>query len=303
MKINRLIEITILLLNRKVITSKELAERFQVSTRTIYRDIEELSAAGVPVYMSKGNGGGISLLENYSIGNAILSKEDKESLILALKTLEATRYPKIESAIEKFSSIFNDDKIEDWVQVDFSQWGSNPNDNDKFLNIREAILKRLVINFGYINSFSDTSNRSVEPMKLMYKAQAWYLYGYCRAKKDFRVFRISRIKNLTFTGESYERREIQTMNSLEYNEPSKNMVTLRLRFKGKALYRVFDDFDNKSIVKNEDNTYDVEVSFPEDEWVYGYILSFGAYVEVLEPAHIKENIINRMKEAINIYHK
>ncbi len=303
MRISRLIEITLVLLNKEIVTAKELAERLEVSTRTIYRDIEALSMAGVPVYMSKGNGGGISLLQDYSINKAILSTEDKESLILALKTLQVTKYPEIDSVFEKISAIFNDDNSEDWVQVDFNQWGSNPNENHKFIKIKKSILKRHVITFNYTNALGDTTNRVVEPMKLLYKGNAWYLYGFCRLKSDFRIFRISRIKVLVINSEVFSRRKKENIQSLEYkDEPTKN-VTLKLRFKPNALYRIYDDFDEKDIVRNKDNTYDVTVTFPEDEWVYGYILSFGNYVEVLEPKHIKDIIITRMKEALKIYEK
>lgn len=303
MRINRLIEITVILLNKEIVTAKELAERLEVSTRTIYRDIEALSMAGVPVYMSKGNGGGISLLQDYSINKAILSTEDKESLILALKTLQVTKYPEIDSVFEKISAVFNDDNSEDWVQVDFSQWGSNPNENHKFTEIKKAILKRHVITFNYTNALGDTTNRVVEPMKLLYKGHAWYLYGYCRSKSDFRVFRISRIKELVINSEVFSRRKKENIHSLEYKDtPTKN-VTLKLRFNPNALYRIYDDFDENIIVRNQDNTYDVIVTFPEDEWVYGYILSFGNYVEVLEPKHIKDIIITRMKESLKIYEK
>lgn len=303
MKINRLIEITVLLLNRESITAKELAERFQVSTRTIYRDIEVLSASGIPVYMSKGNGGGISLLDEYSINKTILSNKDKESLVIALNTLHATRYPEVNLVLEKMGAIFNNEFMEDWIHVDFSRWGSNPNEEDRFLKIRMAILKRKVINFQYINSLADKSIRSVEPMKLIFKGQAWYLYGYCRLKQEFRTFRISRIKRLSVTEENFERREIKNTYNYKYKEIIKNVTKFKLRFKGQALYRIFDDFDENMIFDNHDGTYDVNVSFQEDEWVYGYILSFGNYVEVIEPVHVRDIIINKMKEAINQYEK
>lgn len=301
MRISRLIETTVILLNKERITAKELAERLEVSIRTIYRDIEALSMAGVPVYMSKGNGGGISLLQDYSINKTILSNEEKESLILALKTMQVTKHPEIDSLFEKISAIYNEKDSEDWVQVDFSQWGSNPNENQKFSQIKRAILKRYIIHFNYINASGNITNRTVEPMKLMYKGYAWYLYGFCRLKSDFRVFRISRIKNLTISYEEFSRRREQNIQSLEYKDTTAKEVTLNLRFKLDALYRIYDDFDEDAIVKNEDNTFDVTVTYPEDEWVYSYILSFGNYVEVLEPQYIKDIIINRMKKTIKIY--
>lgn len=302
MKINRLIGITVLLLNKEKVTAKELAERFEVSTRTIYRDIETLSAAGVPVYMSKGKEGGISLLQEYSVNKTFLSEEDKESLIIALKTLQATKYPEVNSILEKISIFFNN-KVEEWVYVDFTHWGSDPNENDKFTKLKKAILKRHVVCFDYISSNNDRTTRKVEPMKLIYKGKAWYLYAYCRLKNDYRIFRILRIKKLILIEEKFKRRTEQRLYNIDYKEKFKDIVNLKLRFKEKVLHRIYDDFNEKYIVKNNDNTYDVEISFPEDEWVYGYILSFGNNVEVLAPQHIREIILNRMKETIKIYEK
>ena len=140
MQINRLIEIIMILLNKNMVTAKELAEKFQVSTRTIYRDIEVLSSSRIPVYMSKGKGGGISLLEEYSINKTILSDNNKQSLIVALKTLQSIEYPEVTSVIDKISFMFNKTELANWVKIDFSRWGSNFNEDDKFNNIKNAIL-------------------------------------------------------------------------------------------------------------------------------------------------------------------
>ncbi len=301
MKINRLLEITVLLLNKRMIKAKELADRFQVSTRTIYRDIEILSMAGIPVYMSKGKGGGISLLEDFSVNKAILTKEDKESLILALKTLQVTKYPEVGAAIEKIGSLYKEDLSEDWVQVDFGEWGSDPNEGGRFALIKEAIIKRRIIVAEYINTQGEGSNRSIEAMKLLYKGKAWYLYGYCRSKQDFRIFRISRMKNISITREEFIRRSIPGPIPIDQPSPTRKKVDLRLRFKPHMLYRVYDDFHDNSILRLEDGSCEVAVSYPEDEWVYGYILSFGESVEVLEPPHIRSVILNRLQEAAKIY--
>ncbi|MCC0646069.1 MULTISPECIES: helix-turn-helix transcriptional regulator [unclassified Clostridioides] len=301
MKINRLTEIIVILLNKKLVTAKALAERFEVSTRTIYRDIETLSMSGVPVYMTKGKGGGISLIEEYSIDKTILSKEDKESLIIALQTLQATKYPEINSVVDKIGSIFGESNFANWIEIDFTEWGSNFNEDDKFTKIKNAILRRNTINFDYVNSFSSQTNRTVEPMKLMYKSKTWYLYGFCKLKDDFRIFRISRMKNLVVKEDLFSRKMIEEACLDDSKIIKEHIVTLRLRFKEKMLYRVFDDFNNDLITKNEDNTYDVIAEFPIGEWIYGYILSFGDSVEVLEPKFIRDNVINRLREMFNMY--
>ena len=301
MKINRLLEITILLLNKGTITAKELAERFGVSTRTIYRDVDVLSSAGVPVFMNKGNGGGISLLENYSLNKALISEHESESLLFALKTLQATKYPEIDAVLDKISAIFKNVDSTDWVYIDFSPWSSNPNEYSKFTDIKKAILERKVITFDYINSDGGRTHRSIEPMRLIFKGQAWYLWGYCNLKQDFRVFRISRIKKVVVTSSSFIRREFKEHGKEGKSHTPVKLVNLKLKFYPEVLYRLYDDFDDELIIRNTDGTCSITVTYPEDEWVYGYLLSFGCYLEVLEPEHIRSIVAERMKKALEFY--
>ena len=303
MKINRLLEIILILLNKGSTTARELAEKFGVSTRTIYRDIDELSAAGVPVYTNKGSGGGISLLENYVLNRSLITAHERDSLLLALKTLQATQYPEIEVILGKIGALFRSAPSADWVQIDFSPWGSGPNEENKFLNIKRAILECRVVTFDYINSDGILSHRSVEPMLLSFKSQAWYMWAYCRTRRNFRTFRISRIRNIAVTDESFVRRRPDSMGEEEPAAPPKKSVTLKLRFQPQDLYRVYDDYDEERITRNADGTYDVTVTFPEDEWVYGYIMSFGPYVEVLEPPYIRDIVRERMKKTLDYYDK
>jgi predicted DNA-binding transcriptional regulator YafY len=302
LKINRLLGITILLLNRETVTAKELAERFGVSTRTIYRDIDVLSSAGVPVFTNKGNGGGISLLENYSLNKTLISEYESESLLLALKTLKAAKYPEIDTILEKIGAVFKHSET-DWVHIDFSPWESTPNEHNKFIEIKKAILDRKRISFEYVSSAGEKTSREIEPMKLIFKGQAWYLWGYCVRKNDFRVFRISRIKNVKVTNEIFKRRNYVDKNQGNETENIRSPVCLKLKFYPQVLHRLYDDFDDEMIVRNSDGTCTVEVQFPEDEWVYGYLLSFGSYVEILEPQHIRDIIADRAKKLLKFYEK
>jgi len=301
MQIHRLLELVIILLNRKTITAKELAERFDVSTRTIYRDVDVLSSAGVPVFTNKGNGGGISLLEDFSLNKTLISHQERESLLLALATLKATKYPEIDSILEKIGAVFKNADTTNWVQIDFSHWGSKLNEQNKFAEIKKAILQRIPLSMDYVNSAGENSRRSIEPMQLVFKGQAWYLWGYCRSKNNFRLFRISRIKNVSLTNASFERRAFNASDQQNQDKDLRPPVRLKLRFCPEVLYRVYDDFDSDLFTKNADGTCDVTVTFPEDEWVYGYILSFGSYVRVLEPKEVRDIIIGRMSRALQSY--
>ncbi|MBN1190382.1 MAG: YafY family transcriptional regulator [Dehalococcoidales bacterium] len=303
MKINRLLEITIILLSRGTITAAELAERFGVSSRTIYRDIDVLSTAGVPVYTQKGNGGGISLLEDFTLNKTLFTRQESESLFLALKTLRSTRYPEIESVLDKIGALFKKTASTDWVDIDFASWGSSPNDHNKLVDIKKAILEFKVISFDYINAEGIKSHRQMEPMQLLFRGHSWYLWGFCRRRMDFRTFRLSRIKNLCVTDTVFQRKELAERVSTGSNTVSKTPVVLVLKFQPEVLVRLYDDFDEEMIVKNPDGTFEITLAFPEDEWVYGYILGFGCFVEVLSPPHIREIITDRIQKALKLYQK
>lgn len=301
MKLNRLLEITTILLNRKTVTAAELAQRFEVSTRTIYRDIDVLSAAGVPVYSSQGANGGISILEDYTVNRTTLSDKERDSVLVALQTLNATKYPELDMILEKLGSIFKSEAA-DWISVDFSPWGSNPNAYNKFTDIRAAILQGYIIEFDYVSAYNEKSHRRIEPLRLVFKSQAWYLWGYCLNRQDYRTFRISRIRGVTVTSESFDRGRVHIPKGNPDNEiPKTPDVHLVLEFTEDAIYRLCDDYDDSWIVKLENGNYRLTLDFPDDEWVYGYILSFGCSVKVIEPERVKKEITERCKKICGQY--
>jgi len=293
MKINRLIEIITILLNRQTVTAKELAERFGVSKRTIYRDVDALSSAGVPIYTDKGKGGGISILEDYTLNKTMLSKSESEGLILALKAMGATDYPEADALLEKIGSIFKSNMAHDWIEVDFESWSSKVNEDNKFGKIRDAIISSLVINFDYINGSGVKSNRNADPVKLIFNAYTWYLIAYCHNRQEHRMFRLSRIKNVRLTDKHFTKRTITEEEKQVVHAP---LVELKLRRDEKVLNRLYDTFDEQFISQNSDGSYDLTVEIPDEEWIYGFVLSFGSFAEVLAPKHIRDEVRDRAKK-------
>jgi predicted DNA-binding transcriptional regulator YafY len=303
MKIDRLVAITTILLNKGMITAKELAERFEVSSRTIYRDIEVLAAAGVPVYATKGNGGGIALMEGFSLDRAVLTSRESESVLLALQTLRAVKYPEVDLILDKLGALFKNAAGTDWVEVDFSPWGSGPEEKLKFQTIRKGILERQKLEFTYFGADGKRSERIVEPLKLFFKAKAWYLWAWCQTRNALRNFKINRMQEVVLTEQKFIRkdRELQITDPEEKPPVEKTLVNLKLRFQPQVSYRLYDDYDERWIKRNADGTLELQITFPEDEWVYGYLLSFGPEVEVLEPEHIREILCERMRQALQVY--
>ena len=296
-----------ILLGRDNVTAGELARRFDVSVRTVYRDIDELSNAGVPVYANRGAGGGITLLPGYTIDKALLSKSESEGVLLALKTLEATRYPDAGSALEKIGAVFkggrgdnNTQSADDWIDIRFEPWLSDPNESGRFNAIKIGIVERRVIEFDYVNARGEACRRSAEPQKLFYSGKGFYLSAFCRKRHENRMFRVTRIKNVAVLNEYFTPRGSE---SKEDNMPgdARPAVLLRLKFMPEVMHRVYDYFSSQNVSRSADGSCTVEVSWPEDEWVYGYILSFGGSCEVLEPLHIRKIILSRLKDAIKLY--
>lgn len=301
MKVNRLVEIIIILLKKEKITARQLSERFNVSMRTIYRDIEDLSSAGIPVYMNKGKGGGIQLLEEYTLDKNIFNDEEKANILIALKTLNSTKDFKMDSTLEKIQGVFNKGNFIDWIDVDLSPWGSSGKLDERFNIIKESILNENILEFQYVNSQNQLTYRKVEPFKIMFKSQSFYLTAYCLEKNSPRIFRISRMRDVKKNEDKFERKELKNLFSTEENHEEFNMITLKLRFHSRMLFRLMDYYEKEEIKREDSGEYLVTVEFPYGQWIYSHILSYGKDVEVIEPAFIKNNIKDILKETLEKY--
>ena len=298
MQVNRLFEIVYILLNKKYTTAKELAEHFEVSVRTIYRDIDVLCQSGIPIYTSKGKGGGIGLLENFVLNKSVLSKVEQEDILSALQGLSATNYPDLDKVLNKLSNLFGT-KQNNWIEVDYSDWSDNQ--KEKFNQIKTAVLQKKVLQFDYYSTYGERTRRETEPFQLWFKNRTWYLKAYCRAKSDLRTFKLNRMKNLNVLNDTFTREMPLDQPGMLNVASVTNMVTIKMKISATQAYRVYDEFDENQIHKEKKDSFIVTFSFPEDEWVYGYILSFGNYAEVLEPVRIREIIKNRLQETLSIY--
>jgi predicted DNA-binding transcriptional regulator YafY len=296
-QINRLLEIVYILLDKKTVTAKELSRHFEVSQRTIYRDIDSLSAAGIPVYANKGKGGGICLLDNFVLNKSMLSDKEQIEILSSLEGLKALNVPDVEPVLKKLSVLFDKNNT-NWIDVDFSYWGSDGKEREKFDLLKTAVLSSKMITFDYMNTYNEISKRVVEPIQIFFKEKSWYLKAYCKEKQDFRTFKIIRMKNIELTNQAFTKKMPKTQNSEFLNE---NPITLKLKFSKAVSNRIYDEFCQETITLNDDGSLTVIVKFPENEWIYGYIMSFGACCEVIEPHHIRELIKKRFKKSLDNY--
>jgi len=293
MQIKRLFEIVYILMNKKRITANELALHFEVSRRTILRDIDTLTTAGIPVYMSQGRGGGIFIHDNFVLNKAIISEDEKKQILFSLQSMAATEFIETGEVLSRLRNFFASQSKE-WIEVDFSRWGHSEKDTKKFEMLKNAIINESVVSFDYISPHEDYKGYKVYPLKLSFKSKAWYLQSFYPIKNDYRVFKFTRINNLvllnkTFDSNIYEPQKIETSETpLNFNH-----VNVKLHISSHAKYRVYDEFAESDITLNSDGSYTLPMN---PEWVWDYVLSYGTAVEILEPLEIRKKMLNHIEE-------
>jgi predicted DNA-binding transcriptional regulator YafY len=308
MRIDRLLGITVTLLNRDRVTARELAERFEVSIRTVYRDLETIHLAGIPVVSQAGNRGGVGILDTFRIDRQVLTFDDIVSLVSTLRGVNgALENRELDAAVEKIANLLprrGDEALKrlgDRIVIDMLPLGCAKKQKDCLQTVHQAVMNRRLIRFEYRNNRGESATRTVEPMTLVLKGTVWYLFGFCRLKTDFRLFRLSRMTNLAVTDETFERREKSYREFFARDPSSSGLVDLRLRFSPGIRTRVEDFFDPDGIRTDADGRLLVDVTFPEDEWVYSFLLGFGEHLEVLAPDRIRGLLRDKAEKMQALY--
>ena len=292
MKDNRLFRILYYILEKEKVTANELADKFEVSVRTIYRDIDSISSVGVPIFTTQGKGGGIKIDNEFILNKSLFDTNEKEQIIAALQGLEKTNEAYKSELITKLSALFKI-KNSNWIEIDFTSWGSNNTYQELFNTLKIAIINKNIISFSYNSSKAEKINRRVKPIRLLFKEQDWYLYGFCLLRNDFRYFKLSRIKDLEVLAINYEDNFENAV--LKKELKYENIVNIKLKFDKSVAFRVYDEF--KAIVEDKKGNLYVEMKIPNNYKLYNYIFSFGANVEILEPKEIRnqfKNMINKI---------
>lgn len=299
MQTGRLFELLYLLLERGSMTASELAERFEVSPRTIYRDVDLLSGAGIPVYASRGKGGGIRLMEGYVLERSLLTGEQQDEILFALQSLQATHAIQGGELLSRLRGAFSRPQ-EDWIEVDFSPWGNIPGEREKFNLLKSAILERHPVAFAYFGGAGGFSEREVEPAKLCYKGGGWYLQGFCRKRQAPRTFKISRMRRLRLLEGSFARREMPPIDQPD-GSPGEGMLQACLHFSPAAAFRLYDSFLPDDIHPEPDGSFTVTAWMTDDSGTVDYLLSFGAQLTILSPESLRQALCERAREILARY--
>jgi predicted DNA-binding transcriptional regulator YafY len=239
-------------------------------------------------------------LDNFVLNKAAISDEEQNQILLALQSMAATQYVNGDELLSKLGALFGKADT-DWIEVDFSRWGNTQPDKERFETLKRAILQRQAIIFSYPSSYGETTNKTAYPLKLVFKSKAWYLLGYCLSQNDYRTFKINRMLSIAAMTSSFNRQDYTPPPMESSDNVSPLLTHLRLQFAPYVAYRVYDEFDIKDVSENEDGSFVVTVDLPDDYWLYGFLLSFGTAVRVIESASVRDTLLAQATEIKNFY--
>lgn len=278
MQVIRLLQTTLILLSRKQVTARELAERFQVSVRTIYRDVDALSLAGVPVYANKGRNGGIFLDESYHVSNALIEKEEQDDLFLALHLLQSVGLADTEELLKKMGTVYD---WSEWLEVDLSQTEIT---SQTFERIKEALFNHCEIDCVYHTEYGQTRLLSLAPKRVLYKYQTWYLLAWELNQKEWSLLPLKQIRDVVLKA------------AIDYPFPEEVLVfpqlSVHLRFSKRIAYKKYAEFADFDWTDNRDSSFDATLTFAEFDDLYRFLIPLGKNVEILEPSWIREKVLN-----------
>lgn len=306
MKIERLLGIVVYLLNRDFVNANTLAEKFEVSTRTIQRDIETINLAGIPITSMQGANGGYGILDNFKIDKQMVNTEDYQFIITALMGMNsAYNNKKIENTLEK---ILNVSKLENStstkVKIDFSASREGKNIDEYIRLIENAIDEEKAIEFEYTDSYGNKTLREVEPLGVIYKWHGWYMFAYCCDKQQYRQFKVVRMRSLKklhkFISIKHENIEV-LLNQYEKQNKQK-YVDVKILCGEEIRISIEEYFPNAEIVEHEEGNFILQFRGAMNEVFWkGLLFTYGNKIKIIEPEELKIEFMAKAKEIIHMY--
>lgn len=286
MKIDRLIGILSILLQSDKVTAPYLAEKFEVSRRTIIRDIDTLCRAGIPIVTSQGTGGGISIMSGYKIDRALLTSADMQAILAGLRSLDSV------SGTNKYRQLMDKLAVENspflpsnnHIMIDLSSWHKSTL-APKIELIQSAVETGCKISFQYYAP-SGESSRTIEPYLLIFQWSSWYVWGYCGERQDYRMFKLNRLTELKCTDEKFDKRQALVPNFSEWKDTGES-VKVKARLAQSEKWRIIEEFGMESFEEQPDGSLMLEFEFWEENSALRCMLSFGSSAEILEPQELR----------------
>ena len=300
MKIDRLIGILAILLQKDMVTAPGLAEQFEVSRRTINRDIEDLCKAGIPIVTRQGVNGGISIMENYKIDRALLTNQEMQDILAGIRSLDSingtNRYGQLMEKLSAGSSDFMTGNQS--VLIDLSSWYKSSL-APKIELIRTAIDQAMELEFQYFSPKGE-SMRQIEPYYLIFRWSSWYVWGFCKERKDFRLFKLNRIEKLRMSGAAFRKRKV-SMPDLSDERIFPGGIKVEALFEAECKWRLVEEFGIGCFEEQSDGHLLFHADYTDKENLITWIISFGDKVKLLKPEEIRVEIKDRIEKMRKLY--
>ncbi|BBI33411.1 helix-turn-helix transcriptional regulator [Cohnella abietis] len=300
-KVERLISIIMILLKKNIVSTNEFAQLFNVSKRTILRDMETLSLSSIPIYSIHGVNGGYGIMDEYKVDKRLLSSSDLENILTALGGLEQILISEeVEITIKKIEAMVSPLSLKSSIQLSFYNWEGRSEVNQTLKTCQESILKRRLVSFDYIDKNGTTSNRIVEPYQLHFSEMSWYLKGFCLHRMSNRTFKLSRIDKLNMDEKTFIPREY-----LLEQEPEASYQPQLVAIKALISPSIKDQFIERYGRKSIEN-YSAEfllatIYVPQGSTGFQFLASFGTNLHVVEPKTYIEDFRKYLTEMIDKY--
>ena len=307
MKLDRMLYIITYLLNHKKVKAQELADQFEVSVRTIYRDIDAISQAGIPIVTYQGMDGGIGIIEGFKLDKNLLTGEEISKIVSALKGIQSiSEDVKIKLLIEKLTGIAsNTDLIPtgNEIMIDLSSWNKSDRLGRDIEKIKDAIRRRRLISFRYY-THEILTERKAEPYQIIFKESNWYLYAFCLLRNDFRLFKLRRMSELKVLDTEFEPRPF-TIEEMQWDESfaGDSFSQIVVKFDPAMKYVIDDIFGVENYDYEDDGSLTVNFFMPSGAWLHGFLLGFGDKAEVLEPPELRKKIAGMAESISEVYRR
>ena len=306
MKYQIMLKILMQLLSKRKITAKEIADRYDISVRSVYRYVEELIVCGVPVDVARGRYGGLTVADTFRLPTGYFTREEYAAAINALDAMASQVHNEsIISAREKLESRQRYERsgtsISGNIIVDGGTWGDTKKFSDKMSVVEQAVNEAKCLMIDYISREGEHSKRVIDPHVLVFKQNVWYVYAFCHTKQDFRTFKIGRIKQASFTGSTFEKRAISREEiPLDFYYSTDKLIAVTLEIE-KAYLSDAEEWLGIDSIEPRGLSFVADVSLPDDSQLVGRILSYGGAVKVLSPQSLRDRVLAAAQKIANGY--
>lgn len=301
MQIDRLIGILSILLQQEKVTAPMLAKKFEVSRRTINRDIDVLCKAGIPIITAQGASGGISILDGYKIDKTLLKTNELQAIISGLQSLDsAAGSNKYQILMDKLS-IRNSDILasNNHILINLSAWNKK-SPASQIEMLQSAIENHRLTKIKYYSKNRE-SERIIEPYLLIFQWLSWYVWSYCTLSQEFRMFKLNRMDKLQVLEEVFKPRKVPEPNNMQPNINSEDCFHVLAAFDESIRWKVMEEFRSENMILQEDGRIHIEFSWPDKKELFLYILEFGNHVEIIEPQNLRQEFEEFVQNILKLY--